>query len=118
MELMLTTWVLHVVPAAALTAPLVLFGRKRVRWQWWELSVFFVPFALWAMLMLSSLSDGRKSLANCMEPLYFGLAIPVAAAVRMLVGARTPEQKCAGGLIATVCVLATLAFFAVPSLPE
>ena len=82
------------------------------------MSVFFVPFALWAMLMLSSLSHGRKSLANRVEPLYFGLAIPVPAAVRMLVGARIPEQKCAGGLIATICVLATVAFFAVPLLPE
>ena len=111
-------WLVHFGSAAVLTAPIVFFGRRRVHWQWWELSAFIVPFAVWALLMLSGLSTGKKSLANLAEPFYFSVALPVAAAIRVSVGTRVQERASAGGLILALCVLAAVVFFVVPSLPE
>lgn len=115
---MLVVWLVHVGIAALLTAPVVFFGRRRVNWQWWELSAFLVPFAVWALLMLSGLSTGRKSLSNLAEPFYFSVAFPIAAVLRVTMGTRVHEHTSAGGLIFGLCVLAAAVFFVVPSLPE
>lgn len=114
----LLIWLLHVVIAGVCTAPVVLLGRRRVRWQPWELLVFVLPFTVWAVLMFSDLSTGRKSLANLGEPFYFAAAVPVAALVRVAVGLRISARACAGGLIAGVCGVAVGVFFLVPALPE
>jgi hypothetical protein len=111
-------WLMHAGIAAVLSTPVVFFGRKRVHWQWWELSAFIIPFAVWALLMFSDLSTGRKSLSNLAEPVYFSVAYPLAAAMRIFIGTRVRERASAGGLILGLCVLAAVMFFLVPSLPE
>jgi hypothetical protein len=112
-------WLIHFGIAALLTGPIVFLGRRRVRWQPWELSAFVVPFAVWALLMVSDHSTGKKSLSNLFgEPIYFSIAIPMAAAIRILLGSSMRETQFAGGLIFGLCVLTAVVFFVVPSLPE
>jgi hypothetical protein len=115
---MALVWVIHAGIAVAVSAPIVFVGRKRVRWQVWELLVLVLPFIVWSGLMASELSTGKKSLANLSEPFYFALAIPVAALVRIAAGPRVPQPLCSGGLIAAMCLLAGAVFFLVPALPE
>jgi hypothetical protein len=112
-------WLMHFGIAALLTAPIVFMGRRRVRWQPWELSALIVPFTVWALLMVSDLSTRRKSLSNLFgEPIFFSLAIPIAAAFRVLLGSSVRESIFACGLIFSLCVLTAIVFFVAPSLPE
>lgn len=115
---MMWIWATHAGIAGVLSAPIVFLGRKRVHWRVWELLVLVLPFMVWSGLMFSELSTGKKSLANLGEPFYFAVAIPVAALVRVAVGARIPERACAGSLIALICLVAGAVFFLVPPLPE
>jgi hypothetical protein len=115
---MLLIWMVHAVIAAIPSAPIVFFGRKRVRWRFWELLVLVLPFIVWCLLMFSELSTGRKSLSNLGEPVCFALAVPVAALVRVAVASRIPERPCAAVLIAMACMVAAGVFFVVPPLPE
>ena len=115
---MLLIWAMHAGVAVVLSAPIVFFGRKRVHWRPWELLVLILPFMVWAVLMFSELSTGRKSLANLGEPIYIAVAVPVIALVRVAVGARIPDRTCAVGLITVMCVVACGVFFLVPPLPE
>ena len=113
----LLIWLVHAIIAAVLSAPIVFFGRKRVHWRFWELLVLILPFIVWYLLMFSELAIG-KSIANLGEPVFFALAVPVAALARVVISSRVPERLCAASLIATVCVVAASVFFIVPSLPE
>jgi hypothetical protein len=114
---MLWIWFVHATIAAVLSVPVVFFGRRRVHWQWWELSVLVLPFIVWTLLMFS-LSTGRKSLANLGEPFLFSFAVPLAALARVCIGTRFPERRFAVALILALCSVAIAVFFGVPSLPE
>ena len=115
---LLLIWGIHAAIAAFVSAPIVFLGRKRVGWRYWELLVFALPFITWTSLMFSGLEAGRKSMSNLGEPFVFAFAIPVAAAVRVIIGRRASESVCGGTLIVLVCVFAVFVFFATPSLPE
>src|SRR5262245_2534759 len=118
MGTILLIWTVHAVAGAILSAPILYFGRKRVGWANWELLCMIVPFCVWALLMWSPLSAGRKSLANIGEPIYISFAMPIAALVRVGAGKHVPERICAAGLIGALCLVAATVFFAVPCKPE
>jgi hypothetical protein len=111
-------WMMHALLAAALTAPVVFFGRRRVHWLWWESAVFILPFSVWTALSFSDLPAGNKSLGNLVEPFYFSFAILVAAIIRVAIGNRPGNRIIAGILVSAVCGVAAAVFFFVPSLPE
>src|SRR5579875_3567886 len=75
-----------------LSAPILYFGRKRISWAKWLLLALVIPFLIWAGLMFSPLSSGRKSLANLGEPIYISIAMPVFAIIRVLVGKKMSER--------------------------
>ncbi len=114
---LLWIWVMHAVVAAVLSSPVVLWGRKRVRWGLMDSLAFVLPFGVWLALSVCSGSMG-KSLANLVEPFYFGLAIPVAASVRVLLGDRGRQWVCSLCLVALVCLTAACVFWLTPPLPE
>jgi peptidoglycan/LPS O-acetylase OafA/YrhL len=109
---------MHAAIAAVLSAPIVFFGRKRVRWHAWELLLLILPFTVWAVLMFSDYSTGTKTLANLGEPFFFALGVPIAALVRVALGSRVREPVCAASAIAALCLAAAAVFFTVPPLPE
>ncbi len=111
-------WSVHAAIGVALSAPILFFGRKRAGWANWQLLALFVPFCVWAILMLSPLSTGRKSLANLGEPICISFAMPVLALVRVAVGRRLTERVHAAACITVLCAVAALVFFLVPSKPE
>jgi peptidoglycan/LPS O-acetylase OafA/YrhL len=111
-------WSMHAVVGAALAAPILYFGRKRVGRANWELLALVIPFGVWVLLMLSPLSAGRKSLANIGEPIYIGFAMPGLALMRVAIGRRLSERACAIGCITLLCVIAATVFFTVPLKPE
>jgi len=111
-------WLMHAFIAGILSAPVIFFGRQRAHWKLWELLAFVLPFLVWTLLMCSQLSAGKKSLANLGEPIFFDLAIPVAALVRVGIGRRLNENVCAGILIGLVCAIAVVVFFVIPLIPE
>ncbi len=117
-DVIFLVWLMHVVIGAVVSAPVIIFGRKRVHWHAWELAVFVAPFGVWLLLMFSEFSTGRKSLANLGEPFYFSLAVSIAALVRVVIGTRGDERICAWSLIVILCGVAAAVFFIVPSLPE
>ena len=115
---MLLIWLVHAAIAAVLSAPVVFLSRRRVHWRYWELLVLVLPFTVWAILMFSELSTGRKSLSNLIEPFYIAAAIPVVVLVRVVVGSRVPERVLSCFLIAVMCIVAGGVFFFVPPLAE
>jgi hypothetical protein len=77
-----------------------------------------IPFCVWVVLMLSPLSDGRKSLANPGEPVYISFAMPALALVRVVVGTKVSERIYPTSFLTVLCVVAAAVFFLVPLKPE
>jgi hypothetical protein len=115
--LLFNVWVMHAVVAAALSSPIAFWGRDRVRWGPVDLLAFVLPYGLWFALGELSEPNG-KSLANLIEPFYFGLAIPVAAAIRVVLGSRGRQWVCSLCLVTLVCLTAAIVFWLTPPLPE
>ena len=113
--LILMLWSCHALIAGVLSAPIVFFGRKRARWQAWELIAFVFPFSLW--MLLSFLGSRPKSMANFVEPFYVAVAIPLAALGRVVLGGKKPVEH-SWLLILLLCGVAVATYFVVPSLPE
>jgi hypothetical protein len=109
-------WLIHAGIALLLAAPIVFIGRKRVRWRVWELLAVIIPFCIWAIMMYSDLSMGRKALGNIVETFYFAIAVPVAAIARVSIGSKIPERFCAIFLIFLMCLVAIALFFVMPPL--
>jgi hypothetical protein len=114
---MLLIWAWHAAIAVVLSSPIVILGRTRVRWRFWELLASVVPFALWLTLMLADLAV-PKTLANLSEPFFISVAIPVGALVRVVIGRRSFETRIAAAILVALCLEAAAIFFFVPSLPE
>jgi hypothetical protein len=112
----LQIWAVHSAIGAVLSAPIVLLGRRRVHWGLLDLLAFLLPFAAWLALMYTSRVG--KSLANLGEPIFFGLAIPFAALVRVIVGAHIEERACSIGLVGLLSLVAAGVYWWTPSLPE
>jgi hypothetical protein len=110
-------WITHAAIGLVLASPILFFGSKRARWEWWELLAVVIPFALWMGLMFSDLSTG-KSLTNLGEFIYISFAIPVAALIRVWVGGTSHQRTYAAALIGLLCGVAAVAFFLTPPLPE
>ncbi|MHC5540162.1 hypothetical protein ACYOEI_18230 [Singulisphaera rosea] len=114
---LLWIWVLHLIPAVILSAPIVYFAGNHVRWNAVDLMVFLLPFSLWSVLMFSTASSG-KSLGNLIEPVLFTPAIPLAAAIREFMGPRDDEKVWTTVLLAFVCLAAVGVLLGTPPLPE
>jgi hypothetical protein len=111
-------WLAHAVIGAALSAPVLFVGRKRVGLASWQLLALIIPFCVWVVLMLSPLSTGRKSLANLGEPVYISFAMPVLALLRVALGRSITEWVYAASFLTALCVIAAAVFFMVPFKPE
>ena len=109
-------WVVHSAIGAVLSSPVLYLGRRRVHWGLLDLLAFVLPFAVWEALMV--ISSVGKSLANLIEPLVFSLAIPIAALLRVLVGARDRERAWSIGLVFLLCLVAVSVYWWTPALPE
>lgn len=42
-------WSIHAAVGAALAAPILFLGRKRVGWAKWELLTLIIPFGIWVI---------------------------------------------------------------------
>jgi hypothetical protein len=113
---MLWIWTVHSLIGAVLSAPIVFMGRKRAHWGLLDLLAFLLPFAVWCALM--KVSSQGKSLSNLGEPFFFGFAIPIAALVRVIVGAHVDERRCSTSLIVLLILVAAGVYWWTPSLPE
>jgi hypothetical protein len=115
---MIVIWLVHAAVGAALSSPILWFGRRRIVWTKWELLALTIPFCVWLMFMLSPLSNGKKSLANIGEPIYISFAMPVAAMLRVSIGQHV--RPTAGALIVAglLCGVAIATFLFVPMKPE
>jgi hypothetical protein len=117
-EILFKIWMVQAAVGAALTAPVLFFGRKRAGFALWELLALIIPFLVWMILMLSPLATGRKSLANLGEPIYISFAMPVLALVRVAIGTKISERVCAVSFISFLSIVAAAVFLLVPFLPE
>jgi hypothetical protein len=115
---LILVWLAHAIIGVALSAPIILLGRKRIGLARWQLLALVIPFCVWTLLMLSPLSTGRKSLANLGEPVYVSFAMPILALARLAVGKHISEKALATGIITALCVVAGAVFFLAPFKPE
>ncbi len=111
-------WSMHAVIGCALAGPILYLGRQRAAWANWELLALVIPFCFWAILMLSPLSAGKKSLANIGEPVYISFAMPVFALSRVAIGRKLSERLYAATFIGLLSAIAVAVFFLVPMKPE
>jgi len=115
---MFLIWLIHVAAGAALSSPILWFGRKRIVWTKWDLLALIIPFCIWLVLMSSPLSAGKKSLANIGEPIYISFAMPFAAMLRVGVGRHARNTSVALLVAGLLCGVAIATFFLVPMKPE
>jgi hypothetical protein len=115
---MLSIWLIHTVVGAALSAPVLWFGRKRIAWTDWDLLALVIPFCVWLLLMLSPLSSDQKSLANIGEPIYISFAMPAAALLRVALNQHLSRVANTLLVIGVLCGVAIGTFFLVPMKPE
>ena len=109
-------WLVHAVMTLPVVVPVVWFTRRFVRWRWWELTVFFLPFASWLALMEAGALP--KTLANLGEVAYVSAAIVVAVIVRAAI-ARVAESRMAPlFLIVGVTACAVGVYYFTPMWPE
>jgi len=113
---LLIVWVLHAVIAATLAGPAIFFGRKRSRWEFWQLLALIVPFFVWAALRLSPFSIGRHP-TNLIEPLFISIAIFIGVLLCVTLGHRANRSSQAVGLLALPCTVAVIAFLVLPLTP-
>jgi hypothetical protein len=43
-KLLIGLWMTHIVLSASVVAPLAILGRRRARWEPWEVLAFVLPF--------------------------------------------------------------------------
>lgn len=103
----------------SLTSPIVIMGSGLVHWRPLDFLALVLPFALWLALLYFWVNPAQKYWTNVLvEPMAFGIAVPVAAIIRLAVGDKVAESVCSASLIALLCLLAAgLALF-LPPLPE
>ena len=112
----LFAWLLHAGIASSVT-PLVYSGQKRVRWYRFELLALAIPFLVWLDFVVF-VGLRQKGYTNVLvEPAIFGLAIPIAALIRVAIGTRISELICFTSLIVAVSFVAVGVYFTVPFLP-
>ena len=76
-----------------------------------------IPFGIWLVLLGSDFVS--KSLSNvCLEPVILGLAVPIAALIRVAIGTRFSESASFISLIGAVSAVAVGIYFFVPYLEE
>jgi hypothetical protein len=104
--LVVLAWLLYLVPAVPLSLLVGYFGRRRVRFRWWELSAFVLPFIVWLILSLFSKDQGLWS--PMVEVFLLGCTVPFATMVRVGVGKAVKPGLVAGSLIFLIGVAAIL----------
>jgi hypothetical protein len=109
-------WLGHAVITLPVVAPVVWFTRRFVRWHWWELTVFLVPFAVWLTLIISGALP--KTLANLGEAVYVSAAIVVAAILRAALARIAGSRMVPALLIASVTACAVGVYYFTPMWPE
>jgi hypothetical protein len=113
---LLGIWAIHAAIRATLSAPVVFLGRERARWSRWDLLAFILPFGVW--LGISIHAEDGKTLANLVEPIYFSVAISIAALARVVVGPRVRGWACSLVLVDLLCLAAAGVYWWTPPLPE
>lgn len=114
--MMLILWVFYAGIVIFTTAPIILLTRKQFHWYRWEILALVAPFVIWYALLETNIMP--KSLANLCEPFYVAAAVPVAASLRAMLPDSIPNKIGAIGFVVIPCVVAILAYFLVPVLPE
>jgi steroid 5-alpha reductase family enzyme len=122
---LLTVWGIQAVVAAVLSLPVVLLGRHRVRWRWWELLALVLPIWIWMGLVNcvpGALHPGgwvSKGIDNALgEPFLISFSVPVAAIIRVIFGRGSEVDPAwpAAIVLAALCLTAALIFFLTPNL--
>ncbi len=106
------TWLLQAGIAAVPLAFIIPLSRKRVHWRWWESLALIFPYGVFLALMFFNFAP--KSPLNIFDSAFIGMAVPIAALVRVAVGARTDERFCATLLMCSLCAVAALVYFTCP----
>ena len=99
--------------ASLLSSPVLVLGRKRVHWQFWELSAFVLPYGIWFGLYLSKL-EPKSDFNVAIESVFMILSVLVAVLARVIIGARFSERLCAAILVFLLCIAAVVIYFSVP----
>ena|SRR5687767_7282645 len=113
---MVSLWIGHGVITLPVLVPLVWLTRRFVRWHWWELTVFVVPFAVWLGLMTSGALP--KTLANLAEAAHVSVAIVVGVILRAALARVADSRIVAVVLILSVTACAVGVYYFTPMWPE
>ena len=107
-------WAVHAGVAAILSLPVLVFGRRRVHWYFWELLALILPFCVWACMFYWCGPSRHKGIGNVLfgEPVLLGLAIPLAGGR----GCDADERVRAAIVLVGLCGVGPLVFFVTPNL--
>lgn len=116
MTMVLLLWALYLGALVPLSAVVWFFGRKRVRWNLWDLAILVIPYAAWVSLMV--VSSKGKSLSNLAESLYLGGIASMAPVARLIIADRINQKLLALLLVGFLCLVAAGFWALMPALPE
>ncbi len=110
-------WFFHLIPLLIISLPIWIKGRTHVNWAKWDYGIIYIPFAVWAILML--IAGAGKTLSNLfVEGFIIGSIAPISPIIRMIVKNKINERKLAIALLALLCIMAVFLWHFIPGLPE
>ena len=106
------TWLMQAGIAFVPLIFIVPLSRKRVHWCWWESLALILPYGVFLALTFFNFTPTNP--LNIFDSIAIGFAVPIAALVRVAVGARIDQQFCAALLMFLLCAVAAILYFMAP----
>lgn len=108
-------WVYHAIAAILLAGPFAIVRRKETVWHMWHLLGLLLPFGIWATCFLLR----HKGLANiAVESVFVGVAVGVAAVIRLFIRTGLPDKLVSARLLAGLCIVAAAVYWFTPVIFE
>jgi len=111
------TYLFFAVPAILLALPVWFFGRHRIKWSGFDVLVFVIPWAVWALVFTFGPRDASLSSA-IVESVVLGFLSPLALVIRVIGGDKwNPKYSRIIGM-AAVSIIGILLWGFVPFIGE
>jgi hypothetical protein len=118
---LLPVWFIFLVLSVPISIAIWRYTKQSVDWRYQDLHLFWVPFWLWAFLMvgLSDLIDiQEKPLANLAEGMILGAVVPILLLVKVVADLWFDVEIKSRWLMEAGCMISFFVWILTPVMPE